>query len=237
MYNHLTLCANRVSTCTGLAAAIPICGLASAPCLTLAATTDHPENNNAALGSGGDCWTLAFGTTPVTCWHLNLAENLQSSVALGLDMYNYDKSSIADFMQAFTFAETNGGGHAVFVEELGAAETWAQSGYTQTEPNAIKGFMSCDWEPPYSQHYPGFLGPILGFVASQGAASVSVFPEESVSACAPTYPDTSLPTSNNVTTVAATNLENHLYTAAFYQLATVRSAWMGSVESGQSVQH
>jgi hypothetical protein len=84
---------------------------------------------------------------------------------------------------------------------------------------------------------PGIPRADTWLLASQSATSVSIFPEESVSAYAPTYPDTSLPTSHGVTTVAAGNLENQIYTAAFYQLATVRSAWMGSVESGQSVQH
>ncbi len=81
MYTYLTDCADRYSPCTALAATpIPICGPAAQPCLTLAATTDYPENLNA--GVGYPCWVLT-GATPVECWSLNLAANLPAAVALG----------------------------------------------------------------------------------------------------------------------------------------------------------
>ena len=79
------------------------------------------------------------------------------------------------------------------------------------------------------------MGPIFGFLASQGVVSAAFYSGEILTACAPTYPEDPHPPTNLLTTVSAQNFIGHYYSSAFYSLASVLTNWQQSAQTGAPV--
>jgi hypothetical protein len=116
--------------------------------------------------------------------------------------------------------------HATFVEEF-AMPRWVQASVPNTEGNAIKGALSCDWQPSLSYSQANFFAAFLPWAASTGATSASMFDPEVLSPCAAAYPDNpNNPSANNtVLQNAATSFLSHSYSAAFYRLGSIIANW------------
>jgi hypothetical protein len=163
------------------------------------------------------------------------APGLKSSVPMGLDTYFFSccgsGTNIATWQNAIAWAV--GYSHPTFVEEF-AMPRWVQSTYFSSEANAIKGALSCDWEPSYSHNLANFLAAFLPWISSTGATSASMFDPEVLSQCAAVYPDNpNNPTANNVVLQnATTNFLNRSYSAGFYRLSSIIANWSRNSLSG-----
>src|ERR1039458_8516133 len=75
------------------------------------------------------------------------SNNLPASVDMGIDMYVFKAADLSVYESAISVA--NYYQHQVFIEEF-AAQDWVESGAPATEPCAIKGCYSCDWQTSQS---------------------------------------------------------------------------------------
>jgi hypothetical protein len=89
------------------------------------------------------------------------APGLKSSVPMGLDTYFFSccgsGTDMATWQNAIAWAV--GYSHPTFVEEF-AMPRWVQHPLFNSEANAIKGSLSCDWEPSYSHNLANFLAAV-----------------------------------------------------------------------------
>ena len=112
------------------------------------------------------------------------SNNLPASVDMGIDMYVFKPADLSVYESAISVA--NYYQHQVFIEEF-AAQDWVESGAPATEPCAIKGCYSCDWQT--SQSDQNFVAAFLAFAASHGELSASLFPAQILAGCSVSYPD------------------------------------------------
>ncbi len=171
-------------------------------------TVNVPEMETGSASTGG-YYATAF------------SNNLNSTVAMGLDMYDFSPPRQSLYTQTIqTFRGIpSGTAHSYFVEEYGP-QAWTYTNGPGGEACAIVGLQSCTWNS-FNQD---FVASLLPFLSSQGVTDASLYGTEVIGACAPVYPDNPQ-ASDAVLNTATIAMENRQYSLASARLSLILSQW------------